>query len=72
MTKLHLIADQEAEALCGGSWGSWWQQSKYVYKANTATVGQSNTANNFGFGLAGYGVATSEQMNLATISSYIL
>jgi hypothetical protein len=72
MTKLHLIADQEAQALSGGRWGSWNQKSDYTYKSNKTTVGQNNTATNFGFGLAGYGVATSEQMNIASITSYIL
>ena len=72
MTKLHLIADQEAQALSGGRWGSWYQKSDYTYKSNKTNVGQTNTANNFGFGLAGYGFASSEQMNIAAITSYIL
>jgi hypothetical protein len=72
MTKLHLIADQEAQALSGGRWCSWYQKSDYTYKSNKTNVGQTNTANNFGFGLAGYGFASSEQMNIASITSYIL
>lgn len=70
MAHLHEIADCNAQAINGGFGGS--RFSFMSYKSATTNLGQINTANNFGIGAGlGIGVATSEQVNFASIATLI-
>jgi hypothetical protein len=71
MSSIYIMADQEAEAINGGWWNSF-SASSYTWKSATTSFNQVNTANNFGTGLLmGVGNATSEQLNLASITTII-
>ncbi|MEX0588792.1 MAG: hypothetical protein WD136_06005 [Cyanobium sp.] len=71
MPSLTLLNDHDSEVINGGWWGSY-NISSFSYKSVTTNLTQSNTANNLGVGLLyGFGNATSEQVNLSGISSFI-
>jgi hypothetical protein len=80
MKSLSFIADHDAQSINGG-WGkmksSGYSTPSYTfnsisYKGITTNLGQQNVATNLGVGLLyGIGVASSEQVNLASITSAI-
>ena len=84
MSSLSFIVDQDAQSINGG-WGkmksSGYSAPSYSpsytynstsYKGITTNLGQQNIATNLGVGLLyGIGVASSEQVNLASIVSSI-
>lgn len=72
MSNLLLLDDLDAQYVNGG-WGSIYNFSSTSFKAVTTKVGQTNTANNLGLGvLFGAGIATSEQMNISEIATFVL
>lgn len=71
MSKCVMLADLEAQYVNGG-WGSRFSFSSKSIKNVSTNVGQSNTANNLGLGLLfGAGNATSEQVNIADVVTYV-
>ena len=71
MPSLTLLTDHKAEAINGGWWSSY-SFSSFSYKSVKTDLTQSNMANNLGVGLLyGSGNATSEQLNISSISSVI-
>jgi hypothetical protein len=72
MSNIVMLPDLEAQHINGG-WGSKFSFSSTSFKAVTTKVGQTNTANNLGLGvLFGAGLATSEQMNISEIATFVL
>jgi hypothetical protein len=71
MSSLTLLTDRDAEVINGGWWNSYSFRS-FSFKSATTNLGQINTANNLGLGLLyGLGNATSEQLNVSSITSVI-
>jgi hypothetical protein len=71
MPSLTLLTDHDAEVINGGWWTSY-STSTFSYKSVKTDLTQSNTANNLGVGLLyGIGNATSEQINISSITSVI-
>ena len=71
MSSIYIMADHEAETINGGWWTSI-SANSYTWKSASTSFNQVNTANNFGIGLLmGAGNATSEQLNLASITTII-
>jgi hypothetical protein len=71
MSKYMMLADLEAQHINGG-WGSRYRFSSTSMKSVTTHVGQTNTANNLGLGLLfGSGNATSEQVNIANVTTIL-
>jgi hypothetical protein len=71
MSSLTLLADRDAEMINGGWWNSY-SFTSFSYKSVATNLTQKNTANNLGVGLFyGAGIATSEQLNLSSITSVI-
>lgn len=72
MSALMILDDRDAQFVNGGWWGSQYSFSSTEFKSVTTKVGQSNTANNLGLGVFyGAGIATSEQMNISEISTFV-
>jgi hypothetical protein len=72
MSNLLILDDLGAQHFNGG-WGSFYNFSSTSFKSVTTKVGQTNTANNLGLGvLFGAGIASSEQMNVSDISTFVL
>jgi hypothetical protein len=72
MSYLVNLEDRDSQLVNGG-WGSWFSFSSTSFKTVTTKVGQTNTANNLGLGvLYGAGIATSEQMNVSEIETFVL
>lgn len=71
MTDVVMLADFDAQHINGG-WGSKFSFSSTSFKAVSTTLGQSNSSSNLGLGvLLGAGIATSEQVNLASITTLV-
>lgn len=71
MSNLVMLADHEAEQMNGG-WGSKFRFSSTSIKTASTSLGQTNTANNLGLGvLFGAGLASSEQINISDIKTYV-
>lgn len=72
MSNVMMLADLEAQHINGG-WGSKFRFTSTSIKAVTTNVGQSNNSNNLGLGvLFGAGIATSEQVNISEIATFVL
>ena len=72
MSNIMMLADLEAQHINGG-WGSKYSFTSTSIKSVTNKVGQTNSSNNLGLGvLFGAGIATSEQMNLSEITTFVL
>lgn len=72
MAYLVNLEDRDSQLVNGG-WGSRFNFSSTSFKSVTTKVGQTNTANNLGLGvLYGAGIATSEQMNISEIATFVL
>ncbi|MBD1195204.1 hypothetical protein [Vulcanococcus sp. Clear-D1] len=72
MAYLVNLEDRDSQLVNGG-WGSWFSFSSANFKRVTTKVGQTNAANNLGLGvLNGAGIATSEQMNISEIATFVL
>jgi hypothetical protein len=72
MAYLVNLEDRDSQLVNGG-WGSRFSFSSTNFKRVTTKVGQTNTANNLGLGvLNGAGIATSEQMNISEIATFVL
>jgi hypothetical protein len=71
MPSLTLLTDHDAEVINGGWWNSF-SFSSFSFKSAKTTLTQGNTSNNLGVGLLyGIGNATSEQLNISSITSVI-
>ena len=71
MPSLTLLTDHDAEVINGGWWNSY-SFSSFSYKSVKTNLTQGNTSNNLGVGLLyGIGNATSEQLNVSSITSMI-
>lgn len=71
MSNVMVLADLEAQHINGG-WGSKYRFTSTSIKTVATNVGQVNTSNNLGLGvLFGAGIATSEQMNLSEITTFV-
>jgi hypothetical protein len=71
MPSLIHLTDHDSEVINGGWWNSY-SFSSFSFKSVSTSLRQSNTANNLGVGLLlGIGNATSEQLNLSSITSAI-
>jgi len=72
MFNVVMLADLEAEHMNGGRRGPSFNFSSGAIKTVTTNFGQSNSSNNLGLGaLLGAGNATSEQINLASVSTWM-
>ena len=72
MSKYVMLADLEAQHVNGG-WGSRFSFFSASLKNVSTNVGQTNTAHNLGLGvLFGAGNATSEQLNIANVGTFVL
>ena len=73
MSNVVMLADFEAQHINGGRWGSRFTFTSTAFKTATTNLGQTNSANNLGLGvLFGAGNATSEQVNIASISTFLV
>lgn len=71
MPSITFLTDHNAEAINGGWWSSY-SISSFSKKSVKTDLTQSNTANNLGVGLLyGSGNASSEQLNISSITSMI-
>lgn len=71
MSSLIHLTDRDSEVINGG-WRNSYSFRSFSYKSVSTDLTQSNTANNLGVGLLfGIGNATSEQVNISSITSLI-
>ena len=72
MSNVVMLAELEAQHINGGRWGSKFSLFSTSMKTVSTNLGQTNTANNVGLGiLFGAGNATSEQINVADITTFV-
>lgn len=71
MSSLTHLTDRDSEVINGG-WRNSYSLRSFSFKSVSTDLTQSNTANNLGVGLLlGIGNATSEQVNISSITSLI-